>query len=441
MTAPPNDRLPPSPLRSPEALIESPFLHAPEGAKSVFVVTLVAALLPLLSGFVLFGWRAIFVTLLCLVTCGVVERLYYRVTQTPALLGRTHAYLTAVLLALTLPAFVPWYVPVLASVFAIVVGKAMFGGVGHFVWQPALVGRLAVAVLFPAATALPFPADGQYWPVLARSRIIVGDICEFGAPGKAEEWLKTIPPAGKDAFLVRQSDLSLPDLTRDPKDSPYRVLITYPPRREEAPGPPTASAPATGVPAPPAAFADREVVPVSQMALRGLPSIFDLLMGRRGGGIGETCIVAILGAGLYLIYRNYVKWQLPFFFVLAAGLVVAFTPIHLAIPTGGTWAAMPMTVEGPEPAVAYLAYHLLGGELLLAAFLLATEMTSRPVTTGGQALFGAGCGALAMYLRLHLAVPIPCYMAVLAMNTLVPWIDRLWRPRVLGRTWLGFIRR
>ena len=452
MTAPPNDRLPPSSFRAHEALIESPFLHAPEGARSVFVVTLVAAMLPLLSGFVLFGWRAIFVTVVCVLTCGVVERLYYRVTQTPALLGRTHAYLTAVLLAMTLPAFVPWYVPVVASVFAIVVGKAMFGGVGHFLWQPALVGRLAVAVLFPVVTSLPSAAllpsaasppqapFPEHWPVLSRSRIIVGDLCEFAAPpAKDQEWAKTIPPAGKDAYLVRQPDLALAELTRS-KDSPYRVLITYP-YRTEAPAAAPASGPATGLPKSPPLPVVRELLADSQMALRGLPSILDLLMGRRGGGIGETCIVAILGAGLYLLYRNYIKWQLPFFFLAAAAAVVAFTPIYLASPEGGAVAAMPMTVEGPAPALAYLAYHLLSGELMLAAFLLATEMTSRPVTTGGQVLFGAGCGALAMYLRLHLAVPIPCYMAVLAMNTLVPWIDRLWRPRVLGRTWLGFVRR
>lgn len=440
MTAPPNDRLPPSACRAHEALIESPFLHAPEGARSVFVVTLLAAMLPLLSGFVLFGWRAIFVTVLCVLTCGIAERFYYRATQTPALLGRTHAYLTAVLLALTLPAFVPWYVPVLASIFAIVVGKAMFGGVGHFLWQPALVGRLAVAVLFPAI-ATPFPADPQYWPVLSRSRIVVGDIREFAQPPtRPQEWAKTIPPPGKDAYLVRQPDLSLPDLTRS-KDSPYRVLITYP-YSTEPPAQARASAPALGPPrlAPPLP-GGRDLIPDSKMALLGLPSILDMLLGRRGGGIGETCTLAILGAGLYLIYRNYVKWQLPLFFLAAAGAVVVCTPIYLAGPQGVVVAAMPMSVEGPEPGVAYLAYHLLSGELMLAAFLLATEMTSRPVTTGGQVLFGAGCGALAMYLRLRLAVPIPCYMAVLVLNTFVPWFDRLGRPRVLGRKWLGLFRR
>ena len=68
-------------------------------------------------------------------------------------------------------------------------------------------------------------------------------------------------------------------------------------------------------------------------------------------------------------------------------------------------------------------------------------MTSRPVTTGGQVLFGIACGAGAMVLQLYTDVSIPCYMAVLAMNTLTPTIDSLWRPRVFGTRRLGFLRR
>ena len=49
-----------------------------------------------------------------------------------------------------------------------------------------------------------------------------------------------------------------------------------------------------------------------------LPPLSDLLYGARPGGIGETSIVLIIVAGLYLIYRNYVKWQLPFAFVASA---------------------------------------------------------------------------------------------------------------------------
>ena len=75
-----------------------------------------------------------------------------------------------------------------------------------------------------------------------------------------------------------------------------------------------------------------------------------------------------------------------------------------------------------------------------AAFFLAPEMTSRPVTAGGQVVFGACCGIVAMLLKLYIQVPIPAYMAVLAMNTFTPLIDTLWRPRVLGQKRLEYLR-
>jgi electron transport complex protein RnfD len=68
-------------------------------------------------------------------------------------------------------------------------------------------------------------------------------------------------------------------------------------------------------------------------------------------------------------------------------------------------------------------------------------MTSRPVTTGGQVIFGLGVGATAMSLQLYTATPIPAYLGVLAMNTFTPVIDSLWRPRVMGQSWWSWLTR
>ena len=81
-----------------------------------------------------------------------------------------------------------------------------------------------------------------------------------------------------------------------------------------------------------------------------------------------------------------------------------------------------------------------GSERWLAAFFLAPAMTSRPITRGGQMLFGIGAGATAMILTLYLQTDIPVYLAVLIFNTFTPTIDALWRPRVFGQrrfAWLG----
>jgi len=396
---------------------ESPFLHAPEGARTVFLVTLAAACGPLLAGLVLFGWRrAGMVAALSIAGCAVIERLYFRVTRTPALLGRSHAYLTGLLLALTLPAHVPWYVPLVGAAFAIIVGKGIFGGVGHFLWQPALVGRLAVAVMFPVVLASPSGEAPGTGAILAQNRLLIGDLCNARSADGFRHWRRRPAPPGADAFLVETPCSILRGLTQAP-------------------------APIFGA----LAFPREDMARARPAVLMKLPPVNDMLYGARPGGIGETCIVVIIVAGLYLVYRNYVKLELPLTFVAAAACVAAVAPIRLAgYNDTVTTVWLPILTEGLDTGLVYVAYQLLSGGVFLAAFFLATEMTSRPVTSGGQVIFAAGCGAGAMLLKLYVDTPIPAYVAVLAMNTLTPTIDAIWRPRVLGQkrfAWLGLGRK
>lgn len=389
----------------------SPFISAPEGASVIFMVTMLAACGPLTAGVVLHGWRALYVAAISIISCGVIEGLYYRVTRVPALLGRSHGYLTGVLLALTLPPFVPWYVPVVAAAFAIIVGKAIFGGVGHFLWQPALVGRLAVAVIF-SGPIFGEVVNPQFWPVLAQEKVLSGDIRNSRTVEDFSQWQGAPAPIGADAFKVLRVTDTLGGLTRS--EEPVYSALAYTPK---------------------------DVPRAQPTLLSKLPPISDLFYGGRAGGIGETCAIVIIISGLYLMYRNYIKWQLPLAFVAAAAMVAAIAPITLAGP-GRTpithW--LPYVIEGKDVGFAYVSYQILGGQVLLAAFFMATEMTSRPVTASGQAIFGLGAGALAMILQLYIDAPIPAYMAVLAMNTLTPTIDSVVRPRVLGRPKLSMTR-
>ncbi len=398
---------PPAGSHAPDTLVRerrgprAPFLHSLEAVRTVYIVTAAAACAPLLAGVVLFGWRAAVVGAMAIFCCAAFEKLYYRCTYTPALFGRSHAYLTGVLLAITLPAFVPWYVPVVAAAFAVIVGKAIFGGVGHFLWQPALVGRLAVAVMFPATM------NPAAWPVLAQNRLLVGDIRYARHVEDYHQWRGQAAPDDADAILLPRPSAVLAGLTAG--SPPAYSCLAYRPPESTSRKPP---------------------------ALTKLPPITDLLFGARGGAIGETCVVVIVIGGLYLVYRGYAKWQLMFSIVLAAAVVAGIAPIRLA---GGAQQSRtlwwPMFAEGGDVGLAYVAYQLLSGELILAAVFLATEMTSRPVTTGGQVLFGVGVGAIGMVLKLYVQVPIPFFMAVLAMNTLTPTIDSIWRPRSFARGW------
>lgn len=406
--------------------VEAPFLHSTEGARTVFVVTAAAACAPLVAGILLFGWRSAVVAVLSVASCALLERIYFRVTRTPALLGRSHAYLTGLLLALTLPAFVPWYVPVVGAAFAVIVGKAVFGGVGHFLWHPALVGRLAVAVIFgPAASLLPsamtfdarFP---DYAPVLAQKHLLIGDVTDAGRVEGYRQWRGARAPRQRDALLLLPPSVTLGRLT-NPSPAAETSL-------------PDPAYSALAVPA------DRPHA--RPAALMQLPPVTDLLYGVRPGGIGETCAIVIVLAGLYLVYRNYVRWQLPVAMIASACAVAAVAPVMLSGPNDTVemvW--LPLLSEGLDVGFTYVNYQVLSGELLLTAFFLAPEMTSRPVTHGGQVLFGVGCGVIAMLLTLYMNIRIPSYMAVLAMNTLTPMIDAMWRPRVFGRKRFAFLRR
>ncbi|MFP4053548.1 MAG: RnfABCDGE type electron transport complex subunit D [Phycisphaerae bacterium] len=390
-------------------IIESPFLRAPEAARTVYLVTLATACAPLVGGLVMFGWRVLVVAALAVGTCTAMEKLYYRITRVPALLGRSHAFLTGLLLTLTLPPHVPWYVPVVGGAFAVIVGKAIFGGVGHFLWQPALVGRLAVAVLF-AGTMNP-----QTWPLLSREHVVTGDIEQTRRVEDYNGWRFRPAPPGADGFRLvpPQEKLRQATLPEESGEASYSALAEL---RQPIPDP-------------------------RPILLLNLPPLNDLLYGARPGAIGETCIVVIFVSGLYLIYRNYVKWQLPVTILAAAWLVAAAAPVKLAGPNQTVelvW--WPLMSEGLDVGFTYVNYQMLSGGLMLAAFFFATEMTCRPVTTGGQVLFGAGVGAGAMLLQLYTTTPIPAYMAVLAMNTLVPAIDALWRPRVMGQKHFAFLR-
>ena len=392
-----NDTLKQSASLSRERLIWSrpkhyaPFIHLPESSRNIYRVIFIAASLPLMAGIVIFGWRALIVTILSVAGCVITESAYYRITQTPAMHGRMHGAVTGLLLALTLPATVPWYVPITAAVFATIIGKALFGGMGHFLWQPALVGRLAVTVIFAPPLFNANLVAPEKWSVLAQNRIILGDVCKAKQIEIYHQWQGTPPPSDCDAFKLPRPRKILRKLTLStdhPPESITSVILKMPPAE-------------------------------------------DLILGTHGGGIGETSAIIIILAGLYLIHRNYIRSYLPGMFMLAAAITAAVAPVR----TGdGLWQWCPITAEGIETGFIYVAYHLASGELLLAGWLLATEMTSRPITASAQAIFGILCGAAAMLIRLYLDFPIPAYAAVLLGNTFTPLLDAAVRPRALKRT-------
>lgn len=137
----------------------SPHVHGKDSiAKNMYGVLI--ALIPAFAfSLYSFGWDALKVTLISVVTCMLVELFITRVMlhrENRVLDGS--AILTGVLLAFNLPSQLPWWIIVFGAIIAIGIGKMAFGGLGNNIFNPALVGRVFLLVSFPAQmTTWPTP--------------------------------------------------------------------------------------------------------------------------------------------------------------------------------------------------------------------------------------------------------------------------------------------
>ena len=134
---------------------------------------------------------------------------------------------------------------------------------------------------------------------------------------------------------------------------------------------------------------------------------WSLIWGNVGGSIGETSVIAILLGAAYLLYKGHIDWRIPAGYVGAAFVVALL------------W--------GLNPWVTIFA-----GGLLFGAVFMATDMVTSPVTPMGQLLFGVGCGVLTVFIRKFTSLPEGVTFAILAMNAVVPILDRLTMPQRFG---------
>ena len=121
----------------------------------------VLALLPsLVVGTFVLGWRSLMVALICVAACVAAEWAYGFVTKTRNTVADGSAMVTGLLLAMTLPHTVPYWQAVMGSVFAIVVVKALCGGLGQNIFNPALAGRAFMMLIYPVGLTRYVGIDG-----------------------------------------------------------------------------------------------------------------------------------------------------------------------------------------------------------------------------------------------------------------------------------------
>ena len=114
------------------------------------MLDVVLALLPALGvGIWMLGIRALWVALLCIGTAVAAEYLYSLLTRSRNTIVDVSAVVTGILLAMTLPASVPYWLAAVGAVFAIVVVKALCGGLGQNIFNPALAARAFMLLICP----------------------------------------------------------------------------------------------------------------------------------------------------------------------------------------------------------------------------------------------------------------------------------------------------
>jgi len=142
-------------------------------------------------------------------------------------------------------------------------------------------------------------------------------------------------------------------------------------------------------------------------------SYLDLFLGKRGGCIGEVCILALILGAVFLLLKGYISWHIPVTYIATTGVFAYIFGLKGLFT--GDW-----------------LFHILTGGLILGAFFMATDYVTSPLTRKGQIIFGIGCGLITAIIRLWGGYPEGASYAILMMNAATPIIDRFTRNRIYG---------
>lgn len=126
----------------------SPHIHSSFGSDDLMRDVAIALLPAGVFGVWNFGWRAFLVIAVCVATCVFTELIFELLMKRPVTIGDCSALVTGMLLAYNLPVSIPLWIAILGSVFAILVVKQLFGGLGQNIVNPALAARCFLLVSF-----------------------------------------------------------------------------------------------------------------------------------------------------------------------------------------------------------------------------------------------------------------------------------------------------
>lgn len=293
----------------------SPHIHCNNSTTKIMLDVIISLLPATIAGIIIFGLSALWVVVVTIAAAVLSEYIFNRIVKKKQSIGDLSAVVTGLLLALNLPANIPLWQAAVGAVFAIIVVKSIFGGLGCNVVNPAITARVFMLIAFGSLAKAAFPV----------------------------------------------------------------------------------------------ADAVSTATPLVQLAEGKAPKLADLFLGTTGGAIGETCALALLIGGIYLLARRVITWQIPVSFI---GSVFVFA----------------LLLEGFDFTVALS--QILSGGLFIGAFFMATDYVTSPSNAKGKIIFGLGAGLITALIRYYGNYPEGVSYGILLMNILNPYIEG-WTPRKL----------
>jgi len=155
--------------------------------------------------------------------------------------------------------------------------------------------------------------------------------------------------------------------------------------------------------------------PLVMLKEGGTPDIgvLEMVLGQKGGSIGEISVLLLLAGGIYLIARKVITWHIPLSFI-------------------GVIAAVSFLAPNSADNTTFAIYQVLSGGLFLGAIFMATDYVTSPITKTGKLIFGTGCGLITIFIRYYGAYPEGVSFAIMIMNLFVWYIDKITKPVKFG---------
>ena len=152
--------------------------------------------------------------------------------------------------------------------------------------------------------------------------------------------------------------------------------------------------------------------PLAQLKAGALDAnLVDLMLGKCGGTIGETCAIALIIGGVYLLYKHVISWKIPVIYIATVAILFGVIGRH----------GMRMPLQ-----------EIMAGGVMLGGIFMATDYASSPVTPKGQIIFAVGAGLITYLIRTFGGYPEGVSYSILIMNCCVPLIERFTEPTIFG---------